>query len=87
MCSHRGFNSLHSIIKRRLIDSLCSNQSVLHASTGALLSAPDDEASKATAAAQHRSALKTYVFLLHWIMVQAEAQAKADAGLFLHACA
>ena len=63
--------------KRRLIDSLCSNLSVLGVSVNTLVSADDDE-ERDEAVTAHCSALKAYTFLLWWIHSQAE-QEHADA--------
>ena len=79
----RGIRSLPSVSRRRLIDGLCSNLSVLCVSAEASISsarvagtellesegnAPEQEA----LADVHRSALTAYVFLLHWLTLQLE---------------
>ena len=78
----RGFTHLSSIARKRLVDGLCSNLSVLGLSIGALVSVqePDDAAEHAAAATSHRSALTAYVFLLAWLLKLAEDEAKAAAS-------
>ena len=88
---HRDFTHLSSIARKRLIDGLCSNLSVLGLSVSALLSVqePDDVPEHEAAALSHRSALKAYVFLLAWLTRLAEEEAKnstaadAQAGALL----
>jgi hypothetical protein len=74
-----GFGCLESISRKRLIDSLCSNLSVLGVSINSLLSLEDEE-ERTISAASHCSALKAYTFLLWWICSQAEHESVA-AGL------
>ncbi len=63
------------------MDSLCSGLSLLNASASALLEAHDDpDTDKDTVAEQHYSALKAYVFFLHWIANQAEQHQKESAA-------
>ena len=59
--------------RKRLIDSLVSNLSVLNACIDSAAG------SDAETLLRHRTALKLYVFFLHWVMEQAEAEAR-DAG-------
>ena len=73
-----GFSHLDGMSKRRLIDSLCSNLSVLGVSVNSLVSV-DDEEERDEAVTSHCSALKAYTFLLWWIHTQAEQEA-ADAA-------
>ena len=71
----RGFKQLASIARRRLIDSLCSNISVLCASTNALTGLaqqPEDRQQHDALVAAHRGALKAYIFFLHWLVLQLE---------------
>ena len=60
--------------RRRLIDSLCSNLSVLGVSVNSLVSVDGDE-ERDEAVTSHCSALKAYTFLLWWIHSQAEQEA------------
>lgn len=78
----RGFSHLSSIARKRLVDGLCSNLSVLGLSIGALVSVqePDDAAEHEAAATSHRSALTAYVFLLSWLARLAEGEAKVAAS-------
>ena len=78
----RGFTHLSSIARKRLVDGLCSNLSVLGLSIGALVSVqePDDAAEHEAAATSHRSALTAFVFLLAWLSRLAEDEAKAAAS-------
>ena len=63
------------------MDSLCSSLSLLNASASALLEAScDGNGDKDALAEQHYSALKAYVFFLHWIASQAEQEQKATAA-------
>ena len=64
--------------KRRLIDSLCSNLSVLGVSVNSLVSVDDNEEGD-EAVATHCSALKAYTFLLWWIHSQADQEASVAA--------
>ena len=59
--------------RRRLVDSLVSNLSVLSACVDSALG------SDAETLLRHRTALKLYVFFLHWALSQAEAEAR-DSG-------
>lgn len=70
-----GFGCLESISRKRLIDSLCSNLSVLGVSVNSL-AALEDEEERAVSATSHSSALKAYTFLLWWICSQAEQEAR-----------
>lgn len=70
-----GFVHLDSISKKRLIDSLCSNLSVLGVSVNSLLIIEGGE-EKTESASAHCSALKAYTFLLWWICSQSEQQAR-----------
>ena len=68
--------------KTHLVDSLCSGLSLLNASASALVEAPDEsDTSKDALSEQHHSALKAYVFFLHWIASQAEQEQKATASM------
>jgi len=58
------------VARRRLIDSLVSNLSVLSACVDSALG------SDAETLLRHRTALKLYVFFLHWALAQAEAEAR-----------
>lgn len=88
MCSYmsascgRAFTQLSSIARKRLVDGLCSNLSVLGLSIGALLSVqePEDASEHEAAATSHRSALKAYVFLLTWLARLAEEEARSVTG-------
>ena len=60
--------------RARLVDSLCSNLSVLGSSCGMLDAAVDGAALGA-----HRSALKTYAFFLTHIVLASEAEAREAA--------
>lgn len=63
------------------MDSLCSGLSLLNASASALLDAQDEpDADKGILAEHHHSALKAYVFFLHWIANQADQQQKDSAA-------
>ncbi|CAL8472231.1 g11773 [Coccomyxa elongata] len=77
----RGFSALSSIARKRLVDGLCSNLSVLGLSIGALVSAQDqdDASDNESAASSHRSGLAAYIFLLTWLARLAEDEAKAAA--------
>ena len=57
--------------RSRLVDSLCSNLSVLCSSCGML-----DAAVDGAALGSHRSALKAYAFFLTHILLAAEAEAR-----------
>ena len=70
----RGFSALDGFAKRRLVDGLAANLSVLGLSIKALLDG-DDEADRDEAAAAHRSALKAYTFFLGWLCTHGEAEA------------
>ncbi|CAL5220968.1 g3074 [Coccomyxa viridis] len=74
----RGFKHVSSISRKRLVDGLCSNLSVLGLSIGALVSVqePDDPAEHEASAASHRSALKAYAFFLSWLTALAEEEAQ-----------
>lgn len=63
--------------RKRLLDALASNLSVLNASIGAAAAGGGD-ADPAVTQAQ-RSALKAYVFFLHWATQQCEAEAREAA--------
>ena len=78
VCS--GFAHLDGISKRRLIDGLCSNLSILGLSANSL-AAIDDGEERDESAMTHCSALKAYTFLLWWIFSQAEASAKSTAPM------
>ena len=73
----RGFKHVSSISRKRLVDGLCSNLSVLGLSIGALVSVqePDDPAEHEASLASHRSVLKAYTFFLSWLTTQAEEEA------------
>jgi len=60
--------------RARLVDSLCSNLSVLGSSCGML-----DAAVDGAALGTHRSALKAYVFFLTHIVLASEAEAREAA--------
>ena len=63
------------------MDSLCSGLSLLNASASALLEAPDDpDIDRDVLSEQHYSALKAYVFFLHWVARQAEEEQKVSAA-------
>lgn len=68
-----GFPHLDSISRKRLVDSLCSNLSVLCVSVSSLLVAEDEDERDETALS-HCSALKAYTFLLWWSYAQAEQE-------------
>ncbi|KAK9836505.1 hypothetical protein WJX74_001907 [Apatococcus lobatus] len=83
----RVFPRLPGLARARLLDGLAMNMSYLCKSVTALLtssSQPDDYEHMALA---HRSALKAYMFFLHWIATQAklddqqQAAQDASAGL------
>ena len=79
----RGWSCLGSMSRRRLVDGLASNLSVLVLSVGALVSAadsPEDPSEHEAAAAAHRSALSAYVFLLGWLVQLAEAEDRGAAA-------
>ena len=78
----RVFSCLGSISRRRLVDGLASNLSVLVLSVGALVSVADvdDPSEHEAAAASHRSALKAYVFFLGWLVQLAEAEDRVAAA-------
>lgn len=70
-----------ALARTHLVDSLCSGLSLLNASASALLEAPDDpDTDKDALSEQHHSALKAYVFFLHWIASQAEQEQKTSAA-------
>ena len=70
-----------ALAKTHLVDSLCSGLSLLNASASALLEAQDEpDTDRDSVAEQHHSALKAYVFFLHWIATQAEQQQKQSAA-------
>ena len=72
-CLCRSFTILPTLAKTHLVDSLCSSLSLLNASAASLLESEDRSGPETdNIAAQHDSALKAYVFFLHWIAVQAE---------------
>ena len=75
----RGFKHVSSISRKRLVDGLCSNLSVLGLSIGALVSVqnPQDPAEHEASSASHRSALKAYAFFLSWLTALAEDEARA----------
>ena len=75
-CSGLGY--LDGMSKRRLIDSLCSNLSVLGVSLNSLVSGNEDE-ERDEAITSHCSALKAYTFLLWWIHSQAVQEATHTA--------
>ena len=72
--ARRGFAHLQPVPRRRLIDSLVSNLSVLNACVDSALG------SDAETLLRHRTALKLYVFFLHWVLAQAEAEARESGG-------
>ena len=74
----RGFKHVSSISRKRLVDGLCSNLSVLGLSIGALVSVqePQDPAEHEASSASHRSALKAYAFFLSWLTALAEEEAR-----------
>jgi len=74
----RGFKHVSSISRKRLVDGLCSNLSVLGLSIGALVSVqePDDPAEHEASSASHRSVLKAYTFFLSWLTTLAEEEAR-----------
>lgn len=76
---HRGFKHVSSISRKRLVDGLCSNLSVLGLSIGALVSVtePEDPAEHEASSASHRSALKAYTFFLSWLTSVAEEEDRA----------
>jgi hypothetical protein len=81
--ARRGFAHLDSIARRRLVDGLCSNLSVLCLSVSALVAAEaagDDGGEREAAAAGHRNALHAYVFFLSWLYSAAEAEVRAAAA-------
>ena len=67
--------SLDVMIKLRLIDSLCSNLSVLGVSASGTIALEDDE-ERTDSSFSHASALKAYTFLLWWIFTQCEEENK-----------
>ena len=77
---HRGFKHISSISRKRLVDGLCSNLSVLGLSIGALVSVtePEDPAEHEASSASHRSALKAYTFFLSWLTSAAEEEDRAS---------
>ena len=80
-CTVRDFHALPALAKTHLVDSLCSSLSLLNASASALLEASGDgNAEKDALAERHYSALKAYVFFLHWIASQAEQEQKATVA-------
>ena len=66
----RGFAQLQPVPRKRLIDSLVSNLSVLNACVDSAAN------SDAETLLRHRTALKLYVFFLHWVLEQAETEAR-----------
>jgi len=73
----RGFKQVPVVPRKRLLDALTSNLSVLNASIGAALAGGNDVDPMATQ--QQRSGLKAYVFFLHWATEQCEAEAREAA--------
>ena len=71
----RGFPHLQPVPRRRLIDSLVSNLSVLSACVDSALGSGDAET-----LLRHRTALKVYVFFLHWALAQAEVEARSGGA-------
>lgn len=70
---YSGFGHLNLLTKRRLIDSLCSNLSVLGVSASGTLILDDGEERDETSAS-HASALKAYTFLLWWIFSKCDEE-------------
>ncbi len=62
------------MLRRRLLDSLVSNLSVLNACVDSALGGDADTLLR------HRTALKLYVFFLHGALAQAEAEAREGGG-------
>lgn len=80
VCLCRDFHAVPALAKTHLVDSLCSSLSLLNASASALLEAPgDSETNRDTLSEQHYSALKAYVFFLHWTASQAEQEQRTAA--------
>ncbi|KAL0030288.1 hypothetical protein WJX77_007662 [Trebouxia sp. C0004] len=76
-CLIRDFEALPALAKTHLVDSLCSGLSLLNASASALLEAlSEPDTAMDSLAEQHCSALKAYVFFLHWIASHTEQQQK-----------
>ena len=75
----RGLQHLDGLTKRRFIDGLCSNLSVLTVSAAGSL-ALDDGGERDEGLASHASALKAYTFLLWWIFTQCEEEDKKAQG-------
>ncbi|KAK9823736.1 hypothetical protein WJX72_005030 [[Myrmecia] bisecta] len=76
-CLIRGFDSLESVGRFRLLDSLATNLSFLSKSISTLLASPPDE-DWAEVVVSHRNALKIYIFFLHWISTQADAASESS---------
>lgn len=79
--SVRDIHAVPALAKTHLVDSLCSSLSLVKASAAALLEAPGDcNADRDALSEQHYSALKAYVFFLHWIVSQAEHEQRNAAA-------
>jgi hypothetical protein len=74
----RGWSVLPAAAKLQLVDSLCSNLSVLATSAAAAAAAGGD--ADAAVLKAHRTALKVYFFFLHWVASTAEADAASASA-------
>lgn len=75
--SGRGYSFLEPSARRSLVESLCSNFSVLNPSIMTISHAPSESSEDAAYMMQqmhsHRNALKIYSYFLHCILVVEEA--------------
>ena len=67
----RAFQRLPSLARARLLDGLAMNMSYLCKSVTALLTSSSQPEDFDHMVSAHRSALKAYLFFLHWIASQA----------------
>ena len=74
----RGWSVLPAAAKLQLVDSLCSNLSVLATSASAAAAGGGD--ADAAVLKAHRTALKVYFFFLHWVASTAEADAASASA-------
>eukprot|EP00798_Chlamydomonas_sp_ICE-L_P013440 gene13440-19297_t len=72
--SSQSFGVLPTPLRFKLSDALCANMKVLSVELAKLLSAPIDRSSNTVL--QHRNSVQMYVFFMHWICEQAEAEAE-----------
>jgi hypothetical protein len=80
----RGWAVLSVATRGLLLDSLCSNLSVLCSSCSSLLASSGAAAAGPEVAASidaHRTALKMYVFFISWIATTAEADFKTEGSV------